>query len=203
MTSISDHGRSWASVFDSMSSVTDGPLRMRLVVLTRLRLQASPISAAAWTSCPEVATMTTRSALPASSIRSRVRPVRSASQPCMEKPRPGGAPANAEAVKKLALFQRRWASDATTVSLAWSSAMTLTRPGLELGASIRNRASAPLDILALSLCMRWLFLRVPGPSVPLSWPGYPGHLDDLRADVSIFGVEGDKPGNDGSRVIQD
>src|SRR5260221_10541709 len=124
---------------------------MRPVVLPRLRLQASPISAAAWTLSPAVATMTTRSAPLTSSTRSLVRPARSLSQPCTEKPRPGGAPANADAVKKLALFQRRSARCLTSASLAGSSAMTLTCRGLEFGASIRNRASAAVDILALSL----------------------------------------------------
>src|SRR5215468_364643 len=151
MTSISDHGRNCDSVFDSISSVADTPPKMRPVVLTRLRLQASPISAAAWEFSPAVATITTRSAPLTSLTRSLVRPARSLSQPCMEKPRPGGTPANADAVKKLALFQRRSARCLTTVSLAASSAMTLTCRSLELGASIRNRASAAVDILALSL----------------------------------------------------
>src|SRR5215831_10502630 len=95
--------------------------------------------------------MTTRSAPLTSSTRSLVRPARSLSQPCMEKPRSGGAPANAEAVKKLALFQRRSARRLTSASLPASSAMTLMCRGLELGASIRNRASAAVDILALSV----------------------------------------------------
>src|SRR6266852_2988729 len=102
--------------------------------------------------------MTTRSAVLTSSIRSLVRPARSLSQPCIEKPRPGGAPANAEAVKKLALFQRRSARCLTSASLVGSSAMTLKCRGLELGASIRNRASAAVDILALSLSIV-VFLR--------------------------------------------
>ena len=72
----------------------------------------------------------------------------------MEKPRAGGSPANAEAVKKLALFQRSCASCLTTVSLVGSSAMTLTRRGFEFGALMRNRASAALDIRALSDSMR-------------------------------------------------
>src|SRR5215468_2908093 len=151
MTSISDHGRNCDSVFDSISSVADAPPKMRPVVLTRLRLQASPTNAAAWEFSPAVATITTRSAPLTSSIRSLVRPARSLSQPCIEKPRPGGVPANADAVKKLALFQRRPARRLTSASLPGSSAMTLTCRGLELGASIRNRASAAVDILALSL----------------------------------------------------
>src|ERR1700675_3186045 len=73
MTSMSDHGRSCASVFDSISSVADAPPMMSPVVLTRLRLQASPINVAAWAFSPAVATMTTRSAPSTSSIRSFVR----------------------------------------------------------------------------------------------------------------------------------
>jgi len=37
-----DQGRSWARLRDSASSDTDGGLRIKAVVMTRLRLQASP-----------------------------------------------------------------------------------------------------------------------------------------------------------------
>src|SRR5215468_7224529 len=151
MTSISDHGRNCDSVFDNIASVADAPPRMRPVVLTRLRLQASPIKVAAWAFSPAVATMTTRSALLTSSIRFLVRPARSLSHPGMEKPCPGGSPANADAMKKLALFHRSWARCLTTASLARSRAITLTYRGFELGSLIRNRASAAVVTRALSL----------------------------------------------------
>src|ERR1700730_2215919 len=173
MTSISDHGRNRDSVFDSISSVAAPPPRMRPVVLTRLRLHASPIKVAAGTFSPAVATMTTRSALPTSSIKSLVRPARSLNQPCIEKlPAPGapslpspacgrrwGGGENAEAVKKAALFQRNRARCLTSASLGPSSAMTLTCRGFEFGALIRNRASAALDILALSLSIPGFLMR--------------------------------------------
>src|SRR5258708_11526688 len=104
MTSISDHGRICDSVFDSISSEADAPPRMSPVVVIRLRLQASPISAAAWAFSPAVATMTTRSAVSTSFIRSLVRPARSLSQPCMEKLPAGGRAPEDEGAEKSAAF---------------------------------------------------------------------------------------------------
>src|SRR2546425_12640805 len=126
--------------------------------------------------------MTTRSAPLTSSIRSLVRPARSLSQPCTEKPRSGGAPANADAVKKLALFQRRCARCLTSAAPLGSSAITLTCRGLELGASIRNRASAAVDIFALSLSIAVQALhpcRAPAPAPHQGLPG--GVLEGLVA----------------------
>src|SRR5229473_8326196 len=149
---MSDHGRSAASVLDRASSDLLGPPRMRPVVLMRLALQASPMMVAAWAFSPAVATITTRSAEPTSSIRSLVRPAMSLSQPVIEKLSPRfGALAKADAVKKLALFQACSASRLMTRSLGASSAMILMTRVFELGASMRNRASAADDILALSL----------------------------------------------------
>src|SRR5260370_41536808 len=102
---MSDHGRNAASVLDRASSDLLGPPRMRPVVLMRLALQASPMIVAACALAPAVATMTTRSAGPTSSLRSLVRPAMSRSPPDIEKLSPRfGAPAEADAVKKLALF---------------------------------------------------------------------------------------------------
>ena len=79
------------------------------------------MSEAACAFSPAVATMTTRSALLTSSIRSLVRPARSLSQPCMEKRSASSRPRRAngsDAVKKLALSQRDCARSLTTRSLA-------------------------------------------------------------------------------------
>src|SRR4030088_2799322 len=115
---------------------------MRPVVLTRLRLQASPIMAAAEALSPAVATITTRSAESTSLIRSVVRPATSLSQPVIEKLSSlRGAPEKAEAVKKLAWLQAACASRLTTRSLGGSSAMILMARGLGVGASVRKGAS--------------------------------------------------------------
>src|SRR5260221_808449 len=152
MTSISAQGRRCDSVLDNASSDTVLPPSTSAVVITRLTLHASPMIDAACAFSPAAATITTRSALLTSSIRSLVRPARSNSQPAKLSPWRGVLP-NADAVKNVALFHWRCASSLTTRSLGASSAITLAERGLEFGASMRNRASAALDMRADSLCI--------------------------------------------------
>src|ERR1700722_10794167 len=152
ITSIMACGRKALSIFDRTSSLDDAPPRISAVVITCLRLQASPISAAAAAFSPALATITTRSALSTSAIKSLVRPARSLSQPPMENGSPArGAPENADAVRKLARCQGERASSLTTRSLGASSAITLTVRGREFGALMRNLASAAELIRADSL----------------------------------------------------
>src|SRR5690348_1471030 len=121
---------------------------------------------AACDSSPAVTTMTTRSAVLISARRSLVRPVRSLSHPAIEN---GAllrvAPSKAEAVRKVAPFHLRLARCFTTASLGWSSAITFTARGFELGALMRKRASAADDMRADSLSMGRLrcFLALPEP----------------------------------------
>src|SRR5580700_266368 len=100
ITSIMACGRSCASIFDMVSSLEDAQPSISAVVMTWLWLQASLMIAAAAAFSPAVATMTTRSALLTSAIRSLVRPARSLSQPLTENFSPfRGAPEKADAVR--------------------------------------------------------------------------------------------------------
>ena len=116
ITSMSDHGRRYDSVFDNASSETDGLLNTSAVVITRLTLHASPMIEAACALSPAAAIITTRSALSTSSIRFLVRPAMSLSQPEKLSPALGALP-KADAVKNVAPFQVRWDISLTTRSL--------------------------------------------------------------------------------------
>ena len=109
-TSISAQGRRWDSVFDSASSDLSAPPRISPVVITRLRLHASPMIEAACALSPAAATITTRSAVSTSSTRFLVRPARSESQPAKLSPAFGASP-NAEAVKNVARDRLRSEND--------------------------------------------------------------------------------------------
>src|SRR5262245_33256914 len=126
---------------------------MSAVVMTWLTLQASPMMAAAWAFSPAAAIITTRSALAISSIRFFVRPARSVSHSGEKRCALRGA--NADAVKKVARVHARAARCLATRSLDASSAMTLTLRGCELGASMRNLASAAVVARA-----HWLIIVV-------------------------------------------
>src|SRR5215471_4757631 len=157
ITSISAHGRNCASVRDSASSDTDAVPIIKAVVVTRRRLQVSPMMEAACASSPAPAIITTRSAVLISSTRSLVRPARSCSQPLIENGlSPGSwrnALAKADAVRKLAWFHEARARRSTTRSLGRSSAITLTARGFEFGSLIRKRCSSAVVTRALSLRM--------------------------------------------------
>ena len=133
-------------------SETDGSAITSAVVLTRFRLQASPMIEAASAFWPAVAIITTRSAWSISSIRLLVWPARSASHPAIENGCPAGGPL-VGAVKNAACGHSDCASRLTTATHSRSSAITLTERGRELGASIRKRASAALAARADLLCM--------------------------------------------------
>src|SRR5438552_13121361 len=145
MTSMRDQGRSCESVRDTASSDAGLAPTTRPVVITRFALHASPMVEAAWASPPGDATMTTRSAVAASFVRSLG---------CPEKSR--AAAGKAAAVRNVALCQYEGAlaaSRPTMASLAASRAMTLVARGREFGSWIRNRASARELIRADSLCI--------------------------------------------------
>src|SRR5436853_5116669 len=145
MTSMRDQGRSCDSVLDTASSDAGLAPTTSPVVITRFALQASPMVEAAWASPPGDATMTTRSAVPASVVKSLGWPEKSRA-----------APGKAAALRNVALCHGRPASRLTMASLAVSRAMTLIARGREFGSWIRNRASARELIRADSLCMEIL-----------------------------------------------
>src|SRR2546426_9260794 len=142
MTSMRDQGRSCDSVLDTASSDAGLAPTTSPVVITRFALQASPMVEAAWASPPGDATMTTRSAEPASLVKSLGWPEKSRA-----------APGKAAALRNVALCHGRPASRLTMASLAVSRAMTLIARGREFGSWMRNRASAREFIRADSLCM--------------------------------------------------
>src|SRR2546426_6381710 len=130
-----DHGRSCNSVFDIAASGADVTPTTSPVVITRLRLQASPMIAAAYARPPGVAIMTTRSASSTSSARLRGWPARSLNHPIAENSLlTGGTAERAAAVKNVVCSQPPFASGLTTLSLDVSSAMTLTIREQELAA---------------------------------------------------------------------
>src|SRR5258708_782065 len=101
-----DQGRSCDNVLDTASSDAALAPTTSPVVITRFALQASPIVAAAWASPPGDATMTTRSAVAASFVKSLGWP---------EKSRAG--PGKAAALRNVALCHGRSANRLTTASL--------------------------------------------------------------------------------------
>src|SRR4029079_12806601 len=149
MTTISDHGRSCASVFEMSASAASAAPTINAVVVTRRSLQARPISAAAWPRRRAAATMITWSALSTASRMRVCRPSNVVSHPSSA---PGpAAPTPSGDLRNVAWFQRSSASRATNGSLAGSSAMTLVARTRAFGSWMRNRSAAAVVMRADSL----------------------------------------------------
>src|SRR3954462_11968557 len=111
-------GRRLANVFESSSSDLLALPTISAVVITLRTLQASAITEAASALVPALATITIKSAVAISSMRSLVRPARSESQAFIEDRLPlFGAPSIFGAVKKVARCQEPCATRLTTASL--------------------------------------------------------------------------------------
>src|SRR5437867_5957936 len=125
-----DQGRSWDRVLDTASSEAAVARTTRPVVITRLVLQASPITEAACASPPGEATMTTRSAVSTSFVKSFAWPEKSRA-----------VPGKSAALRNVAFVHGLAATRRTRGSLALSRAMTLITRGREFGSWTRNRDS--------------------------------------------------------------
>src|SRR5262249_48305238 len=126
-----DQGRSCDSVLETASSEAALARTTRPVVITRFALQASPMTDAACASPPGEATITTRSAVSTSLVKSFAWP---------EKPR--AVPGKPAALRNVAFVQELAPTWRTRTSLAASRAMTLIARGREFGSWMRNRDSA-------------------------------------------------------------
>src|SRR5256885_17059363 len=127
-------GRRLANVFESSSSDLAALPTISAVVITLRALQASAITEAASAFVPALATITIRSAVAISSIRSLVRPARSESHAFIDERSPlFGALSTLGAVKNVGRWQGPCATRLTTASLGRSSATTFTARGEEFG----------------------------------------------------------------------